>query len=115
MSTKWSAFKKCSLVTDLLRKSQVFMKIYDFRFTLLSLRLHSYCLPVIHPFSPNKTMTPDQAQEIIGTLERIAYALEYLGNKQAEAFLSINDKQGVIANSLLQICDKHGSQVPGPY
>ena len=60
-------------------------------------------------------MTPDQAQEIIGTLERIAYALEYLGNKQAEAFLSINDKQGVIANSLLQICDKHGSQVPGPY
>ena len=50
------------------------------------------------------TMTPEQDQELIDVLERIADALE-----------SISDKQGVVANSLLQLSDKHGSSVPGPY
>ena len=49
-------------------------------------------------------MTPEQDQELIDIFERIADALE-----------SISDKQVAIANSLLQLSDKHGSSVPGPY
>jgi hypothetical protein len=49
-------------------------------------------------------MTPEQNQELIDTLERIAYALE-----------SISEKQSGIANSLLQLSDIHGSGTPGPY
>jgi len=43
-------------------------------------------------------------EELIETLERIAQALE-----------CIQDRQGVIANALLQLSDHHGSKVPGPY
>ncbi len=56
-------------------------------------------------------MTPEQDQKLIdildtldSSLERIAYALE-----------SISDKQSGIANSLLQLADIHGSGTPGPY
>jgi hypothetical protein len=49
-------------------------------------------------------MTPEQNQELIDILERIAYALE-----------SISGKQSGIANSLLQLSDIHGSGTPGPY
>ena len=48
--------------------------------------------------------TTRQHEELIEVLERIADALE-----------SISGKHGVIANSLLQISDHHGSKVPGPY
>ena len=43
-------------------------------------------------------------EELLEILERIADALE-----------SINGKHGVIANSLLQLSDNHGSNTPGPY
>jgi hypothetical protein len=43
-------------------------------------------------------------EELMEVLERIVEALE-----------SISDKQGVIANSLLQLSDRHGSTTPGPY
>ncbi len=45
-----------------------------------------------------------QDEELLEMLERIADALE-----------SISAKQGVIANSLLQLSDIHGSNTPGPY
>jgi hypothetical protein len=48
--------------------------------------------------------TTPQHEETLELLERIADALE-----------SISDKQGVIANALLQLADNHGSKVPGPY
>jgi hypothetical protein len=48
--------------------------------------------------------TTRQHEELLETLERIADALE-----------SISGKQGVIANSLLQLSDNHGSDTPGPY
>lgn len=48
--------------------------------------------------------TPRQREETLEMLERIADALE-----------SISDKQGAIANALLQLADNHGSNVPGPY
>jgi hypothetical protein len=43
-------------------------------------------------------------QEILEALLRIAEALE-----------GISEKQGVAANSLLQLSDNHGSDIPGPY
>jgi hypothetical protein len=49
-------------------------------------------------------MESDQHEALLDALERIAEALE-----------AISDKQGVIANSLLQLSDEHGSDVPGPY
>jgi hypothetical protein len=48
--------------------------------------------------------TTRQHEELLEMLDRIADALE-----------SISDKQGTIANSLLQLCDLHGSNTPGPY
>jgi hypothetical protein len=54
---------------------------------------------------PANRMDPAQGhEELIEALERIVEALE-----------SISDKQGVIANSLLQLSDRHGSTTPGPY
>jgi hypothetical protein len=49
-------------------------------------------------------MESDQHEALLDALQRIAEALE-----------AISDKQGVIANSLLQLSDEHGSDVPGPY
>jgi hypothetical protein len=48
--------------------------------------------------------TTRQHEELLEMLERIADALE-----------SISSKQGLIANSLLQLSDIHGSNTPGPY
>jgi hypothetical protein len=48
--------------------------------------------------------TTRQHEELLEMLERIADALE-----------SISAKQGVIANSLLQLSDIHGSNTAGPY
>jgi septation ring formation regulator EzrA len=48
--------------------------------------------------------TTRQHEELLEMLDRIADALE-----------SISDKQGAIANSLLQLRDLHGSNTPGPY
>jgi septation ring formation regulator EzrA len=48
--------------------------------------------------------TTRQHEELLEMLDRIADALE-----------SISDKQGTIANSLLQLRDLHGSNTPGPY
>ena len=46
----------------------------------------------------------ERHEELLEMLDRIADALE-----------SISNKQGVIANSLLQIADNHGSSTIGPY
>ena len=54
---------------------------------------------------PNPPMLPpDQGQQLIEALESIANSLEHLTNIQ-----------GVIANSLLQLSDCHGSNTPGPF
>jgi hypothetical protein len=50
------------------------------------------------------SVNQERHEELIELLERIADALE-----------SISGKQGIIANSLLQLSDHHGSNTPGPY
>lgn len=49
-------------------------------------------------------MESNQHEELVEVLERIAETLE-----------AISDRQGVIANSLLQLSDNHGSDIHGPY
>jgi hypothetical protein len=49
-------------------------------------------------------MDSDQHEELIEVLERIAEALE-----------SIQSRQSVIANSLIQLSDNHGSDIHGPF
>ena len=49
-------------------------------------------------------MNPDLQQETLEALLRIAEALEEISNKQ-----------GIIANSLIQLSDNHGSDIPGPF
>jgi hypothetical protein len=56
-----------------------------------------HCTPVM-------SVNQERHEELIELLERIADALE-----------SISGKQGIIANSLLQLSDHHGSNTPGPY
>ena len=55
----------------------------------------------------NGSMDADQYQQ----LERIVDALERI----ADELERLNDRQGVAANSLLQLSDRHGSSTPGPY
>jgi hypothetical protein len=43
--------------------------------------------------------------------ERIASSLEHF----SECLESTNERLGVIANALLKIADKHGSETPGPF
>lgn len=49
-------------------------------------------------------MNSDLQQETLEALLRIAEALE-----------ALTERQGIIANSLLQLSDLHGSSTPGPY
>jgi len=46
----------------------------------------------------------EQHEDLVEVLERIAESLE-----------AIADRQGVIANSLIQLSDRHGSGTPGPF
>ena len=50
------------------------------------------------------TVNSDLQQETLEALLRIAEALE-----------ALTQRQGIIANSLLQLSDLHGSDIPGPY
>ena len=71
-------------------------------FSTEGLRSLAVLAKVARPRHP--TMNPDLQQETLEALLRIAEALE-----------ALTERQGTIANSLLQLSDLHGSSTFGPY